>query len=59
MSIFWLQKAVSSVETFDKTRLETALTGVTNIVVDQWGASLPCQVSYLALRCAGVGVWVF
>ena len=42
-------------ETFDKTRLETALTGVTNIVVDQWGASLPCQVSHVTLKYEGNG----
>lgn len=39
-----LQEALSNMDDYDKTCLEAALLGVCNIVQQEWGAAIPCQV---------------
>ncbi|RXM91628.1 von Willebrand factor A domain-containing protein 9 [Acipenser ruthenus] len=39
-----LQEALSSLEDYDKTCLESALQGVSNIVQQEWGGAFPCQL---------------
>ncbi|XP_010189183.1 PREDICTED: von Willebrand factor A domain-containing protein 9-like, partial [Mesitornis unicolor] len=38
-----LQEALSNMDDYDKTCLESALLGVCNIVQQEWGAAIPCQ----------------
>eukprot|EP00061_Rhincodon_typus_P016082 g44103.t1 len=38
-----LQEALSSADDYDKTCLESALNGISNIVQDEWGVCIPCQ----------------
>uniref|UniRef100_A0A672UA16 Integrator complex subunit 14 n=1 Tax=Strigops habroptila TaxID=2489341 RepID=A0A672UA16_STRHB len=39
-----LQEALSNMDDYDKTCLESALLGVCNIVQQEWGAAIPCQL---------------
>uniref|UniRef100_A0A7N4PML1 Integrator complex subunit 14 n=1 Tax=Sarcophilus harrisii TaxID=9305 RepID=A0A7N4PML1_SARHA len=39
-----LQEALSNMDDYDKTCLESALLGVCNIVQQEWGGSIPCQL---------------
>uniref|UniRef100_A0A673M249 Integrator complex subunit 14 n=1 Tax=Sinocyclocheilus rhinocerous TaxID=307959 RepID=A0A673M249_9TELE len=39
-----LQEALNNLEDYDKTCLEAALQGVSNIVQQEWGTSCPCQL---------------
>uniref|UniRef100_A0AAY4D908 Integrator complex subunit 14 n=1 Tax=Denticeps clupeoides TaxID=299321 RepID=A0AAY4D908_9TELE len=39
-----LQEALSNLEDYDKTCLESALHGVSNIVQQEWGSTCPCQL---------------
>lgn len=39
-----LQEALSNMDDYDKTCLESALVGVCNIVQQEWGGAIPCQV---------------
>uniref|UniRef100_A0A672P1G0 Integrator complex subunit 14 n=1 Tax=Sinocyclocheilus grahami TaxID=75366 RepID=A0A672P1G0_SINGR len=39
-----LQEALNNLEDFDKTCLEAALQGVSNVVQQEWGTSCPCQL---------------
>ncbi|XP_051513070.1 integrator complex subunit 14-like isoform X2 [Myxocyprinus asiaticus] len=39
-----LQEALNNLEDYDKTFLESALQGVSNIVQQEWGTSCPCQL---------------
>lgn len=41
---FFLQEALSNLEDYDKTCLEAALQGVSNVVQQEWGSACPCQV---------------
>ena len=43
--LFFQQKALYSVEIFDKTNLEVALDGIRSVVVEEWGVSTLCQVN--------------
>lgn len=38
------QEALSNMDDYDKTCLESALVGVCNIVQQEWGGAIPCQV---------------
>lgn len=38
------QEALSNLEDYDKTCLESALQGISNIVQQEWGSACPCQV---------------
>lgn len=38
------QEALNNLEDYDKTCLESALQGVSNIVQQEWGCTCPCQV---------------
>ncbi|XP_077935320.1 integrator complex subunit 14 isoform X3 [Halichoerus grypus] len=38
-----LQEALSNMDDYDKTCLESALVGVCNIVQQEWGGAIPCQ----------------
>lgn len=38
------QEALNNLEDYDKTCLESALQGVSNIVQQEWGSTCPCQV---------------
>ncbi|KAF6130498.1 integrator complex subunit 14 [Phyllostomus discolor] len=39
-----LQEALSNMDDYDKTCLESALAGVCNIVQQEWGGAIPCQL---------------
>uniref|UniRef100_A0A8C1J3N3 Integrator complex subunit 14 n=1 Tax=Cyprinus carpio TaxID=7962 RepID=A0A8C1J3N3_CYPCA len=39
-----LQEALNNLEDYDKTCLEAALQGVSNVVQQEWGTSCPCQL---------------
>jgi hypothetical protein len=41
---FIQQEALSNMDDYDKTCLESALVGVCNIVQQEWGGAIPCQV---------------
>lgn len=41
---FFVQEALSNLEDYDKTCLESALQGVSNVVQQEWGSACPCQV---------------
>lgn len=38
------KEALSNMDDYDKTCLESALVGVCNIVQQEWGGAIPCQV---------------
>ncbi|XP_048649423.1 integrator complex subunit 14 isoform X3 [Marmota marmota marmota] len=40
---------------YDKTCLESALVGVCNIVQQEWGGAIPCQVVLVTDGCLGIG----
>jgi hypothetical protein len=44
-----IKTALTKVEEYDKTNIVSALAGVNSLVVDEWGASTPCQVSKVTL----------
>eukprot|EP00064_Thunnus_orientalis_P000374 superscaffoldBa00000018_g374 len=39
-----LQEALSNLEDYDKTCVESALNGVSNVVQQEWGSACPCQL---------------
>ena len=41
-----IRDALTSVEEYNKTCIETALGGVTSLVVEEWGVTTPVQVRY-------------
>ncbi|KAJ8344473.1 hypothetical protein SKAU_G00318020 [Synaphobranchus kaupii] len=50
-----LQEALSNLEDYDKTCLESALQGVSNIVQQEWGSACPCQVVLVTDGSLGIG----
>ncbi|XP_028814755.1 integrator complex subunit 14 isoform X1 [Denticeps clupeoides] len=50
-----LQEALSNLEDYDKTCLESALHGVSNIVQQEWGSTCPCQVVLVTDGALGIG----
>ncbi|XP_016320917.1 von Willebrand factor A domain-containing protein 9 [Sinocyclocheilus anshuiensis] len=50
-----LQEALNNLEDFDKTCLEAALQGVSNVVQQEWGTSCPCQVVLVTDGALGIG----
>uniref|UniRef100_UPI00398F2557 integrator complex subunit 14 isoform X3 n=1 Tax=Pristiophorus japonicus TaxID=55135 RepID=UPI00398F2557 len=50
-----LQEALSTVDDYDKTCLESALMGISNIVQDEWGVCIPCQVILVTDGSLGIG----
>lgn len=42
--LHFAQEALNNLEDYDKTCLESALQGVSNIVQQEWGYTCPCQV---------------
>lgn len=50
-----LQEALNNVEDYDKTCLEAALQGVSNIVQQEWGSTCPCQVVLVTDGALGIG----
>ncbi|MCJ8733312.1 hypothetical protein PDJAM_G00221820 [Pangasius djambal] len=50
-----LQEALSNLEDYDKTCLESALQGVSNIVQQEWGSTCPCQVVLVTDGALGIG----
>uniref|UniRef100_A0A2K5I3I4 Integrator complex subunit 14 n=1 Tax=Colobus angolensis palliatus TaxID=336983 RepID=A0A2K5I3I4_COLAP len=50
-----LQEALSNMDDYDKTCLESALVGVCNIVQQEWGGAIPCQVVLVTDGCLGIG----
>ncbi|KAF7699057.1 integrator complex subunit 14 [Silurus meridionalis] len=50
-----LQEALSNLEDYDKTCLESALQGVSNIVQQEWGGTCPCQVVLVTDGALGIG----
>ncbi|KAM4618390.1 integrator complex subunit 14 [Polymixia lowei] len=50
-----LQEALSNLEDYDKTCVESALHGVSNIVQQEWGSSCPCQVVLVTDGSLGIG----
>lgn len=44
-----MQEALNNLEDFDKTCLEAALQGVSNVMQQEWGSSCPCQVLWITL----------
>lgn len=45
----FVQEALSSLEDYDKTCVESALQGVNNVVQQEWGSACPCQVCWQVL----------
>ncbi|KAL4641975.1 von Willebrand factor A domain-containing protein 9 [Arapaima gigas] len=50
-----LQEALNNLEDYDKTCLEPALLGVSNIVQQEWGSTCPCQVVLVTDGSLGIG----
>lgn len=50
-----LQEALSNMDDYDKTCLESALVSVCNIVQQEWGGAIPCQVVLVTDGCLGIG----
>ncbi|XP_066557346.1 integrator complex subunit 14 [Amia ocellicauda] len=50
-----LQEALSNMEDYDKTCLEAALHGVSNVVQQEWGSACPCQVVLVTDGALGIG----
>ncbi|KAG7276263.1 hypothetical protein CRUP_018645 [Coryphaenoides rupestris] len=50
-----LQEALSNLEDYDKTCIESALSGVSNVVQQEWGSSCPCQVLLVTDGSLGIG----
>ncbi|XP_042543445.1 integrator complex subunit 14-like isoform X2 [Dipodomys spectabilis] len=50
-----LQEALSNMDNYDKTCLESALVRVCNIVQQDWGGAIPCQVVLVTDGCLGIG----
>ncbi|KAK9516634.1 hypothetical protein VZT92_024554 [Zoarces viviparus] len=50
-----LQEALSNLEDYDKTCLESALNGVSNVVQQEWGSACPCQVVLVTDGSLGIG----
>lgn len=46
---FSTQEALSTLEDYDKTCVEGALNGVSNVVQQEWGSACPCQVNWQIL----------
>lgn len=55
---FFVQEALSNLEDYDKTCLEAALQGVSNVVQQEWGSACPCQV-YWVIVCAIPPFWIY
>lgn len=45
LQLFHLQEALSNLDDYDKTCVESALQGVNSVVQQEWGNACPCQVS--------------
>ncbi|XP_064619116.1 integrator complex subunit 14-like [Lineus longissimus] len=50
-----VKTALTKVEEYDKTNVMSALAGVNSLVVDEWGASTPCQIILVTDGCTGYG----
>ncbi|XP_053282498.1 integrator complex subunit 14 [Pleuronectes platessa] len=50
-----LQEALGSLEDYDKTCVESALQGVSNVVVQEWGNACPCQLMLITDGSLGIG----
>ncbi|XP_045892371.1 integrator complex subunit 14 isoform X2 [Micropterus dolomieu] len=50
-----LQEALSNLEDYDKTCVESALNGVSNVVQQEWGSACPCQVVLVTDGSLGIG----
>lgn len=50
-----LQEALSNIDDYDKTCLESALQGVSSVVQQEWGGSIPCQIVLVTDGCLGIG----
>ncbi|XP_069480343.1 integrator complex subunit 14 [Ambystoma mexicanum] len=50
-----LQEALSNMEDYDKTCLEAALAGICNVVQQEWGGVVPCQIVLVTDGCLGIG----
>ncbi|XP_063304845.1 integrator complex subunit 14 [Pelobates fuscus] len=50
-----LQEALSNIDDYDKTCLESALQGVSSVVQQEWGALTPCQIVLVTDGCLGIG----
>lgn len=50
-----LQEALSSLEDYDKTCVESALQGVNTVVQQEWGSGCPCQVVLVTDGSFGIG----
>ena len=53
-----IKAALNKVEEFNKTCLETALTGITSLVMEEWGYSVPCQVVWTVAESALGEAWM-
>uniref|UniRef100_A0A8C2WCJ9 Integrator complex subunit 14 n=1 Tax=Cyclopterus lumpus TaxID=8103 RepID=A0A8C2WCJ9_CYCLU len=50
-----LQEALGNLEDYDKTCVEAALNGVSNVVQQEWGSACPCQVVLVTDGSLGIG----
>ncbi|XP_061531911.1 integrator complex subunit 14 isoform X1 [Phycodurus eques] len=50
-----LQDALSNLEDYDKTCVESALNGVSSVVQQEWGSACPCQVVLVTDGSLGIG----
>uniref|UniRef100_A0A8C4DS63 Integrator complex subunit 14 n=1 Tax=Dicentrarchus labrax TaxID=13489 RepID=A0A8C4DS63_DICLA len=50
-----LQEALSNLEDYDKTCVESALQGVSNVVQQEWGSACPCQMVMVTDGSLGIG----
>lgn len=50
-----LQEALSNLEDYDKTCVESALQGVSNVVQQEWGSACPCQMVLVTDGSLGIG----
>lgn len=51
-----VQETLNNLEDFDKTCLEAALQGVSNVMQQEWGSSCPCQVLLMTPKYLSVSL---
>lgn len=44
-----IRTALTKLEDYDKSCLMTALSGLSNLIIEEWGSSAPVQVNFLFL----------
>lgn len=48
-----IKVAIMNLEYYERSRLKNALDGIQNLIMEEWGAGVPCQASsaFLFFKC--------